>query len=391
MRTPGGADRGHTDPVIERRVVLGSDEGTIAIRSWDEAPLPIVGDLSENTLVQDPQLGYGELWVHSADQWGPFEVTTRVHDAAPGDPDETWEDVVEFSMTSSTAVVVTELVDNDPTADWIDGPGSWRVRVSARGRTVPHPGDAGAGDDDEESAEPVEWYLFEAWPASPGEQSDEPVIVRLTSAWAAAERAGGAPALQIPEGEAGLAAARRIGRDVDQAEGARELKGAVGRVEVARTVRGTRRRLFTLCSHLTTWSHVWLPPPSWSFSGGPGDELGSETWAYSHDHPDQLTGSTGAVRTAFVEIDKPRRAIRRWNWVRRIGDRGPSTFFGGVDVLASDSAITVSLEEQRHDGEPWTTITVAHDGLPVEWLDDMQTYWEYQLAISDHAGLGMPK
>jgi hypothetical protein len=30
-------------------------------------------------------------------------------------------------------------------------------------------------------------------------------------------------------------------------------------------------------------------------------------------------------------------------------------------------------------------------GLPVEWLDDMETYWAYQLSIADHAKFGIPK
>jgi hypothetical protein len=33
---------------------------------------------------------------------------------------------------------------------------------------------------------------------------------------------------------------------------------------------------------------------------------------------------------------------------------------------------------------------MVHEGLPVEWLDDMETYWGYQLAIADAVGFGLP-
>jgi hypothetical protein len=58
-------------------------------------------------------------------------------------------------------------------------------------------------------------------------------------------------------------------------------------------------------------------------------------------------------------------------------------------VLATDSIRTVTLVESKRDGEAWTTIRIQHDGLPVEWLDDRETYWAYQLSIADHAGFGI--
>lgn len=287
--------------------------------------------------------------------------------------------MVEFSITTATAVVVTELVNNDPTAGWLDAPGDWRVRVSARGR---RPRDADR--DESEGDEPLEHFLLEAWPASPKELAADPTTVRLRSPWAQEQLAGPPPPLVIPEGREGLAAAARIGRDVDGKPGARSLSGELGDLEVSRTIQGTRRRLFERCAHLMTWSHVWLPTPSWSFSGGPS----RESWGYSHDHQDQLTGSTGAVRCMFVEVEKPKHAVRAWNWVRREGDGGPSQFYRGRDVLEVDSVITTRLDEQKRDGVTWTRITISHRGLPAEWVDDMETYWSYQLAIADHAGFG---
>ncbi|HEX5087971.1 MAG TPA: hypothetical protein VFV89_09185 [Nocardioides sp.] len=375
--------------VIERHVMLGSDEGAIAIRSSSEQSIRVAGELGDNTVVSDPPGIDGELWLLPADQWGPFEVTTRVLEGHPGPPDQSWEDVVEFTVTTEGAVVVTELVNNDPTAPWLDEPGQWRTRVSTRGRSVPDPADEPSDAEDD----PVEWWLLEAWPAAADEALAQPEIVRLTSAWAQAQRSGLPPPLHIPEGESGLAAANRIGRDVDQASGARELSGRLGSVEVSRTMRGTRRRLFNPCAHLVTWSHAWLPAPTWSFSG-PGlvvEQPGKETWAWSDDHADQLTGSRGAVLVRFVELDKPRRVVRTWNWVRRVGERGPSPFARGAEVLADDSVLTISLDESKRDAETWTTIRIEHAAIPVEWVEDLRDYWAYQLAIADQAGFGLPK
>jgi len=313
----------------------------------------------------------------TGDQWGPFSVTTRLLNAPPAEDEAEWEDVVELSLNVAGRLFVTEVVDNLPRVPLFDEPGSYRLRVSARGR-------AGARDRSDESADgeqPVEWYLLEVWPAAPA----EPMIIRLTSAFAKEQLAGPPPALVIPEGEAGLAASVRIGRDVEQAPGARSLSGATETVEVERTIRGTRRKLFTRCAHLVTWSHVWLPGGSWGFSAGPEPAYAPETqhYASSHDHPDQLTGSRGAIRYSFVEMDRPKRAVRNWNWLT-----GP-TWDDRTLLLPSESRVTVTLDQTKDDsGAAWTTIRVRHEGLPVEWLEDMETWWGYQLSIADHAGFG---
>ena len=382
--------------------VLHSDEGVIetsyscvVVRGNDLGDLISVAP-ADNTLVTvpppDDEDGSSDLWVQTADQWGPFSVTTRLWDMAPPDAGEEWEDFVEVSVTSTTGLSATELVDNVPQIVLTPEPGQYRVRISARGRRVRDLDQADDLDDlDDLDADlpPKEWYLLEAWSAPP----TDPTVVRLTSPYAA-QVLNPPPRLVIPEGEAGLAAAARIGRDVDGTPGARTLSGKTGSVRVERTIRGTRRRLFNLCAHVGSWSHVWLGLPSWSHMSGPGWDKagGTETWTYSDDSRDQLTGH-GAVRTRFLVLESPSRAVKTWNWVRRVGDRGPSPLLpeSANDVLAEDSTFSVDLAQSRDDeGEPRTTITITHEGLPVEWLDDMETYWAYQLSIADHAGLGVP-
>jgi uncharacterized protein YndB with AHSA1/START domain len=160
---------------------------------------------------------------------------------------------------------------------------------------------------------------------------------------------------------------------------------------VERTIEGTRRKLFRLLAYLTSWSHPSFPGQgSWMYGGAwVNYELGEELLAYSFDHPDQLTGRRGAIVWEFVEVEKPARVVRRWNWLRPTRE-GIGGRYDSVPVLVEDSMVTTTLVTSRRDGVPWTTIRMVHEGLPVEWLDDMETYWTYQLAIADAAGFGLP-
>lgn len=356
------------------------------VRAWDDDVIEAV--LSDNnTLVSVLE---GDLLINAADQWGPYSVTTRRLGSAPGEPAPEWEDVVEVSISSASPLVVTELVENDPRLELTTEPGEYRLRVSARGRRVPD----GDPEDDFEMLDdepPKEWYLLEVWPAP----ATEPVIERLSSPFAQHTLNPPAP-LVIPEGEAGLAAAGRIGRDVSRRPGARSLSGELGSVRAERTIRGTRRRLFRWCAHLTSWSAAWVGTPSWDYVGGPNldqDEYAPDVphWAFSHTTPDQLTGEHGSVRHSFVEVDKPHRAVREWEWLVSPSDTTVS-MDQLVPFLAEPSRMTVTLTQTRDEaGEPWTTIEILHEQLPVEWLTDMETYWSYQLSIADHAGFGVPK
>ena len=225
-------------------MLVHSDEGLVetsyscvVVRSFDCGELGATAP-ADNTLVTVPDLedGEGDLWVNTADQRGLFSVTTRLWSTPPAEPGPEWEEVVELSVTSATGLVATEMVDNDPQIILAPEPGEFRLRVSARGRRIP-----GISDDDDLDLDaelpPKEWYLLEAWPAA----ATDPVVIRLTSPYAE-HVLNPPPALVIPEGEAGLAAAARIGCDVDGGPGARTLSGEAGSVQVERTIRGTRCR-----------------------------------------------------------------------------------------------------------------------------------------------------
>lgn len=362
--------------------VIEGQDAALVVR--DVAVLPEAAELEETTLVSRPE-GSSDLLIRTGDQWGPYDVVTRVLPDAPGEPAERWSDVVELSITVTTPLRVSELIDGEPSVPLVADPGEYRLRVSAQGRShLPR-------DDDADDAVPlhtedvVEWYEMVLWPAPP----QPPRVVRLRSLYAL-EQLDPSPPLIVPEGVAGLAAAARIGRDVDNAPGARALSGQVATVVAQRTIRGTRRRLFLACSYVTSWSHLHVDGSSWSYSDSARAdfELGAPNWAYAHDHLNQLTGRYGAIQNIFLEVSRPRRAVREWVWLRghvHESVDGP----GGAPAHAEPTVVTTTLDQSRDaEGQAWTKITVEHARLPVEWAADMETYWDYQLAIADHADFG---
>lgn len=259
------------------------------------------------------------------------------------------------------------------------------------------------GDDGEgaEPAEPFATALAMAELVTGLEITDADVAAALESQFFAAPSlrypgpdASAPPVgLVVPEQDEGIAAAARIGRDVEGDPGARELSGELGSLTVERTLEGTRRKLFRDFAYLMTWSALLYPAEgSWMHGGAWNNyELGKELNGYSFNHPDQLTGRRGTISFIFVEVEKPARVVRRWNWFRPTRPDGISGRRDGVPVLADDSVITTTFVESRRDGVPCTTVRMVHEGLPVEWLDDMVAYWNLQFAIADAAGFGASK
>lgn len=78
-------------------------------------------------------------------------------DTAPGKPDPSWEDVVEVSITVPEASNVRWCSWAGENVVAIDGlgAGTYRMRVSARGRDAGHAG--------EFAEEPVDFYLAQLW------------------------------------------------------------------------------------------------------------------------------------------------------------------------------------------------------------------------------------
>jgi hypothetical protein len=102
----------------------------------------------------------GGVYLHFARRSGGSPVRIVLSDTAPGEPDASWEDVVEVST----------VVRPGAEAGWSSWagegggelvgllPGTYRLRVSARGRD--------AGRDGEFADGLVDAYLLQLWPAS---------------------------------------------------------------------------------------------------------------------------------------------------------------------------------------------------------------------------------
>lgn len=334
--------------------MLGSDEGVVLVSGAVASPW------EGSTLLSVAPDG-GGTWVLTGDQWGPFSVEAHVLDAAPGDPDESWEDVTEVDVAVRDGLHICELVNQDLGVG-LDVPrGSCRLRVSARGR----------------GAQATESYLIEVWPTT---VQEPPVDLRETSRHARALRAGPRPALAV-EGEVeGLAASARIGRDADRSTGARTLRGRTSEVTVARRIPQTRARIFRRFRTSVPLSHH---VPSWTCMSGPdGDGVGATTYAYAGDgHPDQLSGR-GYLRHVLVEESSPARHVRRTSWLVSVD--GGRSLDEHVPLFEPDTTVTVTYEQAKDaNGQAWTTVTVHHGDVPLEWADDLRTWWAYQLAFLD--------
>lgn len=374
---------------MDDRIVLGSDCSAVLIRT--SGGRLTVEPWDANTLVSvTPDMAAdGGVFVLTADQWGPFEIRTRSVEAAP--PIEAaWEDVVEFSLRTPTGLEVSEVVDQYPSATLVERPGDYRIRVSARGRAFVHHSEEDDDlDQDDADESPVELFLIEAWlaPVSP------PVVVKLDSEYAKARLAGPQNAPLIPEAAAGIAAAARIGRDVDMGLGARRaLTGSTTTVTVERTWQGARRKMFWDFAYSMSLAHRWdFDSDAWDVYGDTSYEdyeIGSLDVRKSLDSVDQLTGSRDAIRAEFLEVQRPEYFARRWDWIRT-ANQDTVQYRNCPRVLPSETIVTTRFSEEKDDaGLPWTTVRIEHVGIPTEWADDMAAWWTFQLAIGEHAKFG---
>lgn len=99
----------------------------------------------------------GGVYLNLARRSGRSPVRIVLVDTAPGKPDPSWEDVVEVSITVPEASNVRWCSWAGENVVAIDGlgAGTYRMRVSARGRDAGHAG--------EFAEEPVDFYLAQLW------------------------------------------------------------------------------------------------------------------------------------------------------------------------------------------------------------------------------------
>ncbi|WP_424893570.1 hypothetical protein [Streptomyces sp. XH2] len=108
----------------------------------------------------------GALVITGTDQ-GDIGIRVELWNGAPAVDDTAWEDIVEDSYTATGTAHVVNVEGGPaglPDLAW-SGPGTYRMRVSVRGR------DLGADDDgtgtEQAGPAPVEEHLIQVWPAPP--------------------------------------------------------------------------------------------------------------------------------------------------------------------------------------------------------------------------------
>jgi hypothetical protein len=143
-----------------------------------EGPVADDLDASHNGLVS---AYLGDIEVATGIHTGDVEVTVELHAEPPG-PAEGWEEIAELSWRSpSGEALVTPLMHDPadlPSLAW-QGPGSYRLRVHARGRDTAV--DHATGEN------VVEFYLLQSWPAAPQEAL---LVKAMTDGYGAGRRAG---------------------------------------------------------------------------------------------------------------------------------------------------------------------------------------------------------
>lgn len=354
----------------ERSWVLGSGYGSVAVfgaRPVDPSDLVVGG-----TVVHWLDVGMGEpplLLVRGGSQFGPFAVTLRLLAGAPVALDASWEDVAEVSIDVRD-LALGDLEDG--AGDPVDvASGTYRLRVSARGRAEGADRESTFRDEDSEIDldEPLEHFLLELWPAAatPAEQ------VRETSRFA--HELVHPPEPRWPaEREPGLAAARRVAADLrDIGARRRRLSGELGTARLSVVVPGTRATIFNRVKLTNGW------PTGNGGTLSPRIAVGDRSGHYA-DPPDSdgLAPLLGLIEMRVLEIDKPRRIALSWNW--RVAGPDGRPFVTLPWLLEQDSTVVLDFAKAEGPDEPRTRVTVTHSGVPREWEQDLQALWAWDVA-----------
>jgi len=178
------------------------------------------------------------------------------------------------------------------------------------------------------------------------------------------------------EREAGLSAASAVLADLTGGPAARPLHGQLGEVVLDREFKGTRTRLFNRVGYAYGW------PLSMGASGNGSLEVGSEV---RHDAtlPDAEDpyDRQGEIRTRILEVDKPSRVVRTWNWLLPTPATSTARSRGHKPLLERDAVVTVEFTKAGSPREAnLTRVRVRVVGIPAEWEADFRALWAWDIA-----------
>lgn len=331
--------------------------------------------IQDNTLVNwwpDTAPDLSGFFVQGGSQSGPYAITAQMG-ADPGEAGTDWEDVVELSVMTAGAITINEVVDG-PVETLPVPPGTYRLRLSSRGRTEGYERAASFPDEDEEKDEsPLEHFLVQLWPAA----ATPAVVLRQDSGYAH-ERLHPSEPVHPPEREPGLTAAWAIVRDLRGDPGARPIPGDLGDVVLDLDLPGTPTRLFNRIRHAFAW-------PPCTGGAGSADEPGQTAYYYATlPEYDGVYEDAGQIATTLLQVDKPRQVVKAWNWVPEV-DASPSRPYP-LDqrprLLPADSTVTLTIAPSLPDGgAPRCTVRLEHYGVPAAWIADLTALWTWHLVV----------
>lgn len=291
------------------------------------------------------------------------EVRVELLDAEPADFDPRYSEIVEVSSAGSAIIV-----------------GSGTEVEATAAQSVPYRVRLLTGDDRE-----VTGLLVQSWPSA---AQPTTVIRTMRTMRKEADRdaTNGMSALEA----AGIAAAARIGNDVDRAPGSRSLSGERGVAKASIVAPGEP------AAHVDFFDqvYVWTPNPDRSiprYKMTPWDpsDPSADWWMCAMKSPDQrdrITGWLGTIWTQpHTDNRPPDQSVLRWRWVRRTPPANARVKLGemGEPVLPRDT-VRIARFVQKPGPDPTTEITIEHRDVPIEWVGDLSAWWALQLAI--HAG-----
>ncbi|SNX88534.1 hypothetical protein SAMN06272735_8987 [Streptomyces sp. TLI_55] len=121
----------------------------------------------------------GAITVMTGIHTGDVDVTVTLHHTEPAPDRGGWQEIVEISADSASGELmvrgIMDDLDEELPALSFNGPGSYRLRIHARGRDTAI---------DQAPDEVTEWYLIQAWPAP----AHEVTVIRQTDTYGASVR-----------------------------------------------------------------------------------------------------------------------------------------------------------------------------------------------------------
>jgi hypothetical protein len=304
-------------------------------------------------------------------------LRVEVWAAAPADDEGAWQEgfVSQIHIHPANPKISggTFTYDN---LDWNShqsfdvAPGFYNLRISGRGF-----------DRDDDQGE--EWRV-QLWPASPSEAQDgQQGQPRRTSAYQP-------PPLVRPEPEfreAGVAAVRRIHRDLDEE---RTFSGVRATVTAERTLRARRVKLYEHFRY-----PLWLTaagarrPAGFMLEGVNGIRRHSDGGMFADER--KIVACDGMIECEHLDGQKPAFSLSSWLWLRVTPGSALPQARGGAPgamlVSADPPPMTLRFDLAQATGtggQPVTTVRVTHDQVPVEWLEDLTAYWQWMLERVDY-------